>query len=98
MRRFPPSSRGSVEAVELEDVDLEVVGHEVLDAPAELPAVGLVQRRDQHGSETAVAERLDRSGEVGADLEAARQQLGLDHLVERLALLAAVRLGGDDQL
>ena len=72
-------------AFELEDVDLEVVGHEVLDAAAELAAVGLVHRRRQHRAEASVAERLDRAGEVGLDLEAARQQLRLDHLGERLA-------------
>ena len=44
----------------------------------------------QHGAEAPVAERLDRAGEVGVDLEAARQQLRLDHLVEGLAVLAAL--------
>ena len=48
----------SVDLVELDDVDLQVVDDEVLDAAAELPAVGLVHRRFEHRPESPVAERL----------------------------------------
>lgn len=47
---------GSADLVELDDVDLEVIGDEVLDAPSELPAVGLIHGRYQYDTEAPVAE------------------------------------------
>ena len=82
--------RDAIRGSSLNGIDyLEVVDHEVLDAASELSAVRLVHRRFQHDTEPPFAEWLDRASDVGVDLEAARQQLGFDHLGEGLTPLAA---------
>ena len=50
------TSRLRVERCQAHDVDLEVVDREVLDAAAELPAVGLVHRRREGGAEAPVSQ------------------------------------------
>src|SRR6185503_11206557 len=56
------------------------------------------ERGLEPGAGPAVAQGLELADDVGADLEPAGVELGLDHLLEGLALLPALGVGVDHEL
>src|SRR5918997_4803232 len=89
---------GLADLAQLLDVEADAVEQPVLDATAELAAVGVVQRGGQHAPVPYVPDRLHRADEVGRHLQTAGLHLGVDPLVGRLRGVTGPALRGDDQL
>ena len=73
------------------DVGADMIDRPVLQTPPELALIGLVHRRCQDYAKVAVADVLDRCDRIRAHFESTGEDLGLGHLCQCLADLAAMR-------